>query len=360
MRLILILLFSTLCTFSQEEINYSLRLETKGQYGFIIPHRTGMKNLITGHVKALEFNYDIPTFGDKMWEQIYQYPSWGLSWYLADLANPDQLGFATGVYPYLRLYPVKNKSFLLSYHLGWGFGYLSKSFSRVENYKNIAIGSKLNAIIGLGAECRFKISQHTTLSSGISFTHFSNGAYKMPNLGINIPAVSAGISYALSNRGKTFRTDTIPPVNKRIYVSYTINGGMKSIYPSGSKGKYPAFTFNASFGKERSHKHLFLTSIDVFYNTALLKYYKKAGIDLENNFENFQTGISFCYMARVSKVHIITGMGAYIYTKYKLDGPFYHRIGMRYQISEKIFANLTLKTHFFKADFSEWGIGYRL
>jgi hypothetical protein len=37
---------------------------------------------------------------------------------------------------------------------------------------------------------------------------------------------------------------------------------------------------------------------------------------------------------------------------------FYNRFGLRYRINSNWFAQLTLKTHFAKADFGEWGFGY--
>jgi hypothetical protein len=54
----------------------------------------------------------------------------------------------------------------------------------------------------------------------------------------------------------------------------------------------------------------------------------------------------------------VLGMGAYVKDRYQPDGPLYHRIGMRYQFSNGITANLVLKSHWAKADYVEWGIGY--
>lgn len=357
--LFFIVLFLSHTTTAQQEKDYSFNLETKAHYGFIIPHRTGMKNLILGHVKALEINYDIPTYGKKEWERLYNFPTWGLSYYFADLANPRELGFATGLFPYINFSSIKRNKFQFNYHLGWGIGYISKSFDRKENYKNTVIGSKLNAIIGLGMEAEWNISKRVSASMGISLTHFSNGAFTVPNLGINIPSVHGGISYYFGKINKEYNNDSITSPQKKFEISYVIASGLRAVYPAGSKEKYPAFSMGATFGNSRSLKNQFLVGFDLFYNTALFDYYKRAKISLTNNFEILQPGISFNYMAKISRIHILTGMGAYIYTKYKFDGPFYHRVGMRYYLNENIFLNITLKTHFFKADFGEWGVGFK-
>jgi len=36
----------------------------------------------------------------------------------------------------------------------------------------------------------------------IGMTHFSNGSFKTPNLGINIPTINTGITYLLSSEDK--------------------------------------------------------------------------------------------------------------------------------------------------------------
>jgi hypothetical protein len=50
--------------------------------------------------------------------------------------------------------------------------------------------------------------------------------------------------------------------------------------------------------------------------------------------------------------------GVYPYTRYKDDGIIYSRLGLRYLFGKHILANITLKTHFAKADNIEFGLGY--
>jgi hypothetical protein len=44
--------------------------------------------------------------------------------------------------------------------------------------------------------------------------------------------------------------------------------------------------------------------------------------------------------------------------KQRLNGTLYHRAGLRYAIGKNFYAQLTLKTHFAKADYGEIGMGY--
>ena len=51
-------------------------------------------------------------------------------------------------------------------------------------------------------------------------------------------------------------------------------------------------------------------------------------------------------------------MGVYLKDTYKLDLPFYFRIGGRYQFLNGLTASYALKTHAGKADYLEFGLGY--
>jgi hypothetical protein len=49
----------------------------------------------------------------------------------------------------------------------------------------------------------------------------------------------------------------------------------------------------------------------------------------------------------------------YAYDIEKEDGWFYTRASMKYMLTHHIYASLGLKTHLQKAEFIEWGMGYR-
>jgi hypothetical protein len=49
----------------------------------------------------------------------------------------------------------------------------------------------------------------------------------------------------------------------------------------------------------------------------------------------------------------------YKYDIEKEDGWFYTRASLQYAISKHLFISLGLKTHLQKAEFIEWGLGYR-
>jgi hypothetical protein len=71
-------------------------------------------------------------------------------------------------------------------------------------------------------------------------------------------------------------------------------------------------------------------------------------------------GIHIGHQLEFSKLTVATQIGYYIYAKDKSDGPIYSRFALRYKLNSKLLLNLALKTHYAKADFIEWGVGYIL
>lgn len=338
--------------------SFPFRMEARAHYGFIIPHRSGMEQFVKGHVSAFELAVDIPTYGKQRWQQIYNYPSWGVTCYYADLSNPVQLGVIAGVYPYLRFPLIKRKSFSLTYRLGWGIGYVSKTFDRVSNYKNFAIGFHYNPLISNNVELSWILSKRIAFSLGLGMAHVSNGAFKTPNQGLNIPAINAGCTWSVSTKEKKFIRDTIPKIDKKLFAVMYLSGGAKEIYPVEGP-KYPAFSFSLNMYRPISHGSIFSAGIDLFYNTSFFSLLSSETGLYTNKLGIVQYGLNLCYTATVGKLWLFINNGVYLHNPVRELGLLYHTIGTRYLLSKRLVANITLKTHFFKADFMELGIGYR-
>ena len=77
-------------------------------------------------------------------------------------------------------------------------------------------------------------------------------------------------------------------------------------------------------------------------------------------YEVIKPGVHVLHQLRFSRLSLVTQLGFYIYAKDKSDGPIYDRLAIQYKLNNNILLNVALKTHFAKADFVEWGIGYSI
>jgi len=334
--------------------------EFKLHYGFIMPHHKNMQHLTTGHFTAYELNFNFQTHGEKKWHCLFKYPVIGGAIWYADLANPVVLGKAVAAYPYLNFHLYNKNNFFLNYRFGIGLGYISKPFNYNDNYKNIAIGSHLNAAINMFYECKWLVKKKISLTSGIGITHFSNGSFKTPNLGINIPTVFAGIAYYFPDKTNilpdtSWKNISENKISLRIYFA----GGMKQLYPA-LGDYYGVFMTSFNFYKSFSYKREVAAGIDVYMDYSDKRVLKRKDIVLKNDLGILKPGLYAGHNFVFSRLRLLTHIGYYLYAKDKSDGMIYSRFGLEYNFNEKLFAHLALKTHFAKADFIEWGIGYTI
>jgi hypothetical protein len=77
-----------------------------------------------------------------------------------------------------------------------------------------------------------------------------------------------------------------------------------------------------------------------------------------NQLDIFQIGGYLGYAIPMNHLRFVIGMGYYIHDKFDADDELYHRLGMRYTFDNGLLLNFVLKTHWAKADYIEFGVGY--
>jgi hypothetical protein len=192
-------------------------------------------------------------------------------------------------------------------------------------------------------------------SLGLSFTHFSNGAFQKPNLGLNIPSVNVGLEYGF---GKAeINQKPIPSAEKpgkRAYL-LTLAGAKKERKPAENKN-YPVFALFFTSHKSNNLKSYWGYGADLFYDDSKKRDLQKEEASLPSFIETAQAGIHLSYLLKAGKVYYVVQPGVYVHSRYKEDGLMYHRLGTRYQLTENLLLNTTLKTHWAVADHFEIGL----
>jgi hypothetical protein len=328
----------------------------RGHYGYIWAHREKVENIVTGHTTGFEISFQKQTNGSHWWQVVHGYPQTGISFVHLNLGNPELVGNANALLGYINLQFVRKKNFLLSMKVAAGLGYFSKRWQRDEYYQNLAIGSHINAAIQFIGETRYRISKKIFLNLNYGITHFSNGAYHVPNLGINNISLSGGAVYQFNEPEKYFSPE-IPELNRHAHFVIIYGTGVKENYPPADK-QFFAHTLYGSVIKPLTHTSSVGAGLDLFYDLSLRKVVE-AETKGELRSKLFRMGLHGGYEMNVNKVTMLFHMGVYLYDKPKLDGNIFHRTGLKYAINENLFANLTLKTHYFRADLVELGLGWK-
>lgn len=352
--------------FKHQKITSNLIVNGKISYGFLIPHHIEME-IFNAHFPAYEFSISKATYGGSRWEYMYNYPIIGIAYWYSDLGRSPYLGKAHAITPYIEFPLTYGKQTRLYFRTAVGLGYLTKHFDRIENYKNIAIGSHWNAAVAFQLDLKQKIGERFLLAFAIGLNHFSNGSMKTPNFGINIPTVSASLSYRLSKENPYFKKKLLPELSpfffdgkKSIDLNIGAGLGYKNMNAE-REGKFMVGQAFANIMRSISYKSRIGLGLDASYDgTDEVIMYQKYNEKPDNNFQLTKTGVEVVYELNMSKVSFIGNLGYYLSGIYKGDGKIYEKIGIWYQLNNKFFGHLTLKAHAGRADFLTLGIGYKI
>jgi hypothetical protein len=328
----------------------------RGHYGFLWGHRSNSWILVERHSAAWELFAERQVNGDRPWHTDYLLPVYGLAVLYTDLGSPGRIGAAVRVLPYLHLPFARNERMSVGLRVGWGLGVISKPFDRLENGKQIAIGSRLNTAIQLMAEYRRTVGQWT-LSLGLGLDHWSNGAYRLPNLGLNYVSTSFGVARSLGNAGpKPALVVSSEPLAQdpewRIIAAAGINEAGAPY-----SGQRSVFVLQGTRSWGLSRRSVLSVGVDVLNKGTLAIVQPQLGDRSRAGLT--QLGVHGGYALLFGRGELFMQLGAYVYTPAPDRQPMYQRIGMRYRSGRRLLWNISLKSHSAVADHWEFGVGYR-
>jgi hypothetical protein len=333
-------------------------LGCEAHYGFIFAHRPSIQPLQRSHLGGAVITISRPANGRKRWHHDFHLPETGIKYGFFGLGNKEQLGYGHTIYPYIDIQLGKRSNHLIHFQFGWGLGYITRPYNRLNNYKNVAIGSHLNAVIAFNFHTEIKLSERDFLSPAIGLTHFSNGSAAMPNLGVNLTTIQLHYrhAFAVPFAIQSMSYPKFNPVNR---ISFFGSGSFKQVYPLAGKTWYAA-SLSGAYLRQYSSKSAAGAGWDVFYDPSIKYRLQEEENKNPSNVANIRLGLSGAYEIIFSDFSVVLQMGAYVKNDWKKDGTWYNRLGMRYSFRDHIFACINLKTHIARADFIEWGLGYTI
>lgn len=357
-RLICLLLFFTCNSLLAQENKNILTSTVRYHYGVVMPHHKSISYIINDKITAIELNLGFIPSADKNWAKLYKQPEVGLGIYHGSLGNKEVLGNVTALFPYLNFPISSGEKWELNTQFGIGIGFTKKHFDAVNNYRNIAIGTKFNAFFKLMVNGTYHLNSKWNINAGLGFNHMSNGSISAPNKGLNLLTASIGTQYYWND--KKINRANYKPLKGKLANQFTIIWG-HGIKQTAAKDhhKYYASSLSSGYSIGINAKQQIGFGIDLFYDTAANR--GKWDFEPEIGFKNrFSQAIFISHHIVIQSFTIVANIGVYTYFNTSPEKPLYTRLGVRYQLNKHFMTSLSLKAHMGKADFIEWGIGYRI
>jgi hypothetical protein len=315
------------------------------------------------------------TNGTHQWEHDFGFPRLGVGIWCARFYDAPDLGTPIAFYGLFNAPFIKHEKWSWNYELEMGLAINWGAFNPLTNKQNIAIGDDETAFLDLGTSFEYKISPKISVELGISLSHFSNGALKLPNYGINTIAPRIVFQYRPSET-KYVKPKTQLITNKEKFEwQISIYGGANNVLYTGNdidslskyKGVYfPQTGILTSVNRMLGKKSKIGLGFGLGYNGSANSKILVDGTELDEEKatpkEGFELSIFPSYEFVLARASIIIQPGFYlIRQKYEGRRPFvYQRVGIKYHFTQNIFAGLNLRAYdFYKSDYIEWNVGYR-
>ncbi|WP_237249338.1 acyloxyacyl hydrolase [Sphingobacterium faecale] len=292
--------------------------------------------------------------------KLYNNPIYGIGFYSSTFNN-DIVGSPYAVYGFVQtpFGNIDNEKWSFDYRIGLGLSGNFKPYDEDTNPLNLAIATKNNVYIDFGIRSQYKLSPKFKAGVGLAFHHFSNGALKLPNKGVNLFPLTASITYQPD--GRTYRKDTtsLEPYPKKILYHINVGAGLKQVARDKER-RYFKSTFSLYASRHVSHKWRIGGGMDLFYSDSGND--EEIAEDKTGKLSAKLSGGPAFYLVHVlNKDLVLNGnVGYYIHNQY-FNGEIrrvFLRAGFRYYVYKNINAGISIKAHMGKADFIESTLGY--
>jgi hypothetical protein len=355
----------------KKNYGYFNTLELSIGHGGFLKNSNLLDDIMDNPYTDIALRVGIQSTGARQWEQILGYPIYGMGFYGAYFYNENPLGSPSAVYIFINA-PIKRwNKFSFKYDLGVGLAYGFNPYDSINNPNNNVISARKNVYFHLKLFAEYQISNRMDFSLGLDFNHFSNGSTQTPNLGINLANINLNARYYF-NPVKSYTKHIDPNFQPEVRPEFIKNKIPKTkhyhefslYYAAGGKATTTHFSdgpiyFISALSANYHYKYYHIAHIglgvDYFYEAARREWVENPTFSDMTYF-----GVHISHILYFSRLALVIEPGIYVSNNVEDKDDIYLRVGGRYDITKRFYAQAALKTrNGAVADFIEWGLGYR-
>lgn len=364
--LVMVLTITCLNVHAQETTTTPWTFSLETHVGQIVKHSPKFIPDVKGISTGLELGYERRSRGDKPWQHGLKYPIYGYALALWDYGDPEIFGQSVSAYTHISLPLYRHKAKSLYFRMGWGLGYISKFFDKIENPTNNVVGSPWNLMIPVSISWDQRIHKKYTLKAGIAFSHWSNGKIGLPNLGVNTLSLNLGIRQSqLPLNPSAFKMHELPAYRKwGVHARFSL-GFLEGFIPDGPVYQVPVFDVAGVWRNAYTNKVMFGMEYEFFGNIyAFVKHNLQFTDPAEQRRESTRIAIFVGDEFRFHHLGVAFYIGVYTRKSFLQPKAFYEKFNLRYYLYDidqqkrfNTFLDITLKAHLIDAEYFSFGLG---
>ncbi len=346
-------------TKAKKNISWLLQLEVENG-GMIKENQTIRSDFEDVYYNGINLRIGWQTHGGKdFYNRLYNYPVYGLGVY-ASTFHSTEIGKPIALYGFVAvpMFPARFRRWDLNYRISLGVASNFRPFDAEENPLNIMLGSRQNVFADIGAQVNYRLNNRWQAGAGIAFHHFSNGAIRLPNMGINLLPLTLSLTYRNSDRVQ-FTPVTIPPAERdgRMHIHYA--AGIKQMSRD-INDRYFKSTLGVYWSLPAGHKWRLGVGGDLFYANSGAR--KEFAGERAGKLSAVLSGGPALYVDHILTRRLyLNGNAGWYLNRNEFNGevrPVFLRIGIRYKVLRNLYTGVSIKAHNAKADYIEWTTGY--
>lgn len=299
--------------------------------------------------------------GSDVYHQLYNYPIYGIGLYSSTFRKAA-IGTPNALYGFVAI-PIKPgrlSRWDFNYRISLGLASNFEPYNEENNPFNTLLGTHRNVFIDLGLQANYRLSERLQIGVGTAFHHFSNGAIRKPNTGINLLPLTVAVTYRPVSRTFDFGIDSVPPVESTNLFDIYYAMGIKQL-EQGDR-QYIKSTLGIFWSRPLAYKWRLGFGANLFYSESgqdPQKAGKRAG-----NLSGIVSGGPAFNIDHLltSQLYLNGNIGCYLHRN-RFNGetdPVFLRMGVRYRVIEQAYLGVSIKAHKGVADYVEWTLGYTL
>lgn len=359
MRWIILVLLSLTTFLARSQVTEHAWIGLEAGAGALFKHSQQIEHLSNANPHPIEIHYRKKFSGSRPWQHNLGYPSLGIMLSYTDMNFEPILGRAIHTVTFMAFPIIDRQKFDFEFRLGMGMTYATHKFDLEENRKNNLYSTDFSGTGYVHFRFMYALTDRLDLASGFGLIHFSNGSYKLPNLGGNILSLNFGTYYKLNMR--PFQKQALEEKEKskpKYLLNIGTGFGFKETFPIRRK-RYEIYTLMLQMERKSDGIHSWLGGIDIGKNTSLED--EQAYLEPDKEFTNdYRVGVLGGYSLNLDDFSALGQVGIYLYSPVTPIRPFYTKIGFRYRIFNEFHLGLNLKAHAGVADFVEYVITYKI
>jgi hypothetical protein len=325
-------------------------------YGFILKHSQKIGHL-QSHPQAFTLYYNRYLNGSKDWHQTFKYPKTSFAFTYFDYQNPI-IGQSLALSANMLIPFYKKPKHNAEWKIGTGLVYATNPFDLQNNFRNNVLSNRWSYVMQTGFSWGYQWNAHWQSKIALQLTHYSNGAYKLPNAGVNVVTAALATQYTFAPEKNIQQEVLLDTFSRRWHLQTALAGSLIETEINQPR-KHIVVNLGFLAARDINRRHRFLTGLEVSWNEGIKYQIDRKFADSTSKPDYRRVGWVIGDEIIFGKMSLNIQFGVYLRRQFEAltDMGVYQRYGLKYYFLENFWAGLLLKTHAATAEAAEFTIG---